>query len=126
MDKKEKIRDFLKGKYAVAGYLLAGWLALWGIIFLVGNLLESVILFLFFYNLIYPVATLVGCYMLAKKKGVVLYMPIAMVLVSVVLFFATELVKFAMPNAIVITIVAVFFGTGFGNIMHGNDDKKRK
>ena len=125
MDKKEKIRAFLKGKYAVAGYLLAGWLVLWGIIFLAGNLLESVILFLLFYNLIYPVATLVGCYMLPKKKGVVLYMPIAMAVISVVLYVATELVKFAMPNAIVITIVAVFFGTGFGNIMHGSGDKKK-
>lgn len=124
MDKKEKIKAFLKSRNAIAGYVLAGWLALWGLIFVVGNILESLLLFILLYNLVYPVATLVSCYVFAKKKGVVLYMPIGMAVVSVVLYVATELVKFALPNAIVITIIAVLFGTGFGNIMHGNDDMK--
>ncbi len=126
MDKKEKIKAFLKSRYALAGYVLAGWLLLWGLIFFVGNVLESLLLFILLYNLVYPVATTLGCYQFAKKKGIVLYMPITMGVVSVVLYAATELVKFALPNAIVITIVTVFFGTGFGNIMHGSDDKKGK
>ena len=122
MDKKEKLKAFLKSRNAVAGYVLAGWLALWGLIFVVGNILESLLLFILLYNLVYPVATVFCCYAFSKKNGIVWFMPVAMV----VLYVATELVKFALPNAIVMTIVTVFFGTGFGNIMHGNNDKKRK
>lgn len=122
----DKLKIFFKNKYACAGLLLAGWFLMLGLIFIAGNLLESLLLFILLYNLVFPVATLVGCYAFAKKKGVVLYMPIAMIVTSIVLFAATELVKFALPNAIVITIVATVFGTGFGNIMHGSDDKKEK
>ena len=126
MDKKEKLKAFLKSRNAVAGYVLAGWLSLWGLIFVVGNILESLLLFILLYNLVYPVATVFCCYAFSKKNGIVWFMPVAMAVISVVLYVATELVKFALPNAIVMTIVTVFFGTGFGNIMHGNNEKKRK
>lgn len=126
MDKKEKIKAFFISKYAFGGYMLAGWLLLWGVIFLVGHFLESLPLFLLFYNLVYPVLTVLGCYYIAKKSGIVWYMLVTMNVVAILLFAATELMRYAQPNCIVFTMITTFFATGIGNVMHGSDDKKEK
>lgn len=115
----------LKNKNVAAGIILAGWIIVWVMIFIVGNTLESLLLFILFYNLVYPAYTAVGCYLLAKKKGIVWYVPITMNIVTILFFVATELVKFALPNAIVVTIVTTFFATGIGKVMYGNDNKKK-
>ena len=126
MDKKEKFKAFLKSRYAIAGYVLAGWLLLWVIIFVVGNVLESLLFFMLFYNLVYPVVTVVGCYYVAKKSGIVWYMPVTMNVVVIVLFAATELMRYAQPNCISFTLITTFFATAFGKVMHGSDDKREK
>lgn len=113
-----KLRKFFSNKYAMAGAVFAEWLAVWGLVFLTGDVLESLLLFILFYNVIYPVFTLVVSFVFAKKNGVVWALPVAMSVVAILFYSLTELVKFAIPNAIVLTIICVVFGTGVGNVMN--------
>lgn len=120
----DKLRNFFKNKYAAAGVVLFAWLLLWGAVFFVGAILENILLFILLYNLVYPVATLFGCYAFAKKNGIVVFMPTAMITAAICFFAFTGLIRYAMPNVIVITLVTVFFGTGIGNVMHTNSGEK--
>lgn len=114
----DKLKKFFSNKHAMAVAVFLMWLMVWGIIFFVGNYLENILLFILFYNMIYPIATVALCYICAKKNGVVYYLPVSMGVVAGVLYFATELVKYALPNALVLTLVCVIFSSGIGNIMH--------
>lgn len=105
---------------AVIFFLL--WLGvLGGGIFLAGNVFESIPFFIIMYNMIFPIATAVGCFVFAKRHGIVYYLPVAMTSVSVLGFVFTELLKFAIPNVIAVTVITSFFGFGVGNVFYGGN-----
>lgn len=114
----KSFKKIFSNKCVFAGLILAEWLALWGIIFIVGNLLENLLLFILFYNVIYPIFTAFVCFVFAKRNGVVYFLPTSMGIVSILFYRLTELVKFALPNAIVTTLVCVIFATGIGNVFN--------
>lgn len=123
----KKPEIFFQNKYYAAAAVFLLWLViLGGGIFTAGEIFESVALFILLYNLVYPVATAAVCYVFAKKKGLVVFLPAAMTASAAAAFAFTELMRYAEPNPIVMTLIAVFFGSGIGNVMHGDGGKKPK
>lgn len=122
----DKIKGFFANRHVCGVLFLVLWFLLWGGIFFVGNVLESILLFLLLYNIVYPIATIAGCFVFAKKTGVVLYVPIVMILSSIGFYAFTELMRYANPNVIMITVVTVFFATGIGNVFFDGNSKPKK
>lgn len=114
------IRSIWENKNSAAAATLLLWLLIpVGLVFLTGSALEYVAGFIVCYSVIYPVFTAVSCYLVSRRHGIVIFLPAAMVLLSVAGFAFTELLRYALPNVIVMTVVTVFFGCGLGNVMHG-------
>lgn len=122
----ERLKKLFENRNVFGIAVLAVWFLLWGIIFFVGNFLENILLFFVFYNFLLPVITVAECYILAKKRGIVYFVPAVMFAASVVFFAATELIRYALPNAVVIVAVCTFFASGIGSVMHGGKDEKKK
>ena len=113
--------------HAKAGILLALWLLVFGGgLFLVGDVLKNIGLFFILYNVLYPIANVVACGVFTRKYGLVLWLPIIMITLSVIAFIFTDLMGYALPNVIVTTIITVFFSCGIASALHGKRIKEVK
>lgn len=126
--KNKRLLDRLpENKHISAGLILAMWTVLCGtMIFVSGNVLENILLFIIAYNMLYPVITAVFCYIFSKEYGISFLLCGGIITLSVISFVFTELIRYAMPNIIVMTIIIVFFASGIGNVMGGDDGPGEK
>ena len=100
-----------------AAIFIAAWAALTNGMFLLTNyvLQDAFMLFLCF-MVLYPVYSLVMCFIYAKGGGIRWYMPFAMVPIVTAEYILSENFRAIQPNIFVTTAFAMLFGSGIGNI----------
>lgn len=79
----------------------------------IGNALNSLVFFIFWFLLIFPISTFALCFWFAKKYGKFLMLQIPMFVIVIVeyIFFGFNHIE---PNYIVMSALAILFGSGIG------------
>lgn len=96
---------------------IAVWAAVTNVMFLLTNyvLQDAFMLFLCF-MLIYPIGSLIICFLYAKRCGIKWYMPFSMVPIITFEYLISENFRAIQPNIFITTAFAMLFGSGVGNI----------
>lgn len=116
--KRSKISEHILERPVLwAVIFIAVWAALTNGMFLLTNyvLQDAFMLFLCF-MVLYPLYSLVICFIYAKGGGIRWYMPFAMVPIVAAEYIISENFRAIQPNIFVTTAFAIVFGSGVGNI----------
>lgn len=97
------------------------FLAVWagvtiGMFLLTNYVLQDAFMLFLCFMLVYPVMTLVGCFIYAKSCGIRWYMPFMMIPIIAVVYIASVNFRAIQPNIFVTTLFGMLFGSGMGNI----------
>ena len=96
--------------------MLIIWAAMTNLLYILADkVIANMIFIMLGYMIIYPVCTLVICFLFARGHGFKWYLFTAMLVITVCEYIFISGFRSITPNIIVMTIICIIFGGGIGN-----------